>query len=594
MSYFQSFPNTNFYNQDLGWLIKKYKELNGDIKVLLQIYDMIKEQIKDITIEQLQEWLDDGTLENIIENLILDFTIVNNVNEMINLNLKENTKVITLNYLSNDNGGAEYIISTTPDIFNLKLNNGLYANIIIKNVMSTNQFGIFGDGTDYTDKINIVLNFIKNKCSTFCFDYGTYNIQAIDVNKQPNEKDLFNTGGIILPSNIVIDLCNSTLNVIANNHISYQIFMLFQVENVHIKNGILIGDRDTHFGEFGGEFGFGINIRGSENITIENLNISKMWGDCIITINTFETSPIKDTKNVTIKNCTLSNSRRQGISICSGINVIIKDNVIENINGTNPQSGIDIEPSDNDCIVDGVYIQNNVFNNNIKNLQIDGKNVTNNVKNIIISENIFNNVLGDDRYSLSITGNTDIVSLINNVFNGDVNNINIILLYKDCVIKNNIMSYVTIQSYSSDCNIDITGNTFTTNNLILLLTESNYINFFNNAILKAGSQIFVIYNPNTVNIVNNLIKDVNETRKSYFNVVGTPYVNFFHNILTNPNAYDIDTNTLPNNFKGSRGAMALNTRGNLNNIKAFIGDITYDLSSGKFKFYNGTTWVDLN
>ena len=66
MSYFQSFPNTNFYNQDLGWLIKKYKELNGDVKILQQIYDLIKEQIKDVTIEQLQQWLDDGTLADII------------------------------------------------------------------------------------------------------------------------------------------------------------------------------------------------------------------------------------------------------------------------------------------------------------------------------------------------------------------------------------------------------------------------------------------------------------------------------------------------------------------------------------------------
>ena len=67
MSYFQDFPNTNFYNQDLGWLIKKYKELNGDVKILQQIYDKFKEQIKDITIEQLKEWLDDGTLTDIIE-----------------------------------------------------------------------------------------------------------------------------------------------------------------------------------------------------------------------------------------------------------------------------------------------------------------------------------------------------------------------------------------------------------------------------------------------------------------------------------------------------------------------------------------------
>lgn len=80
MSYFQDFPNTNFYNQDLGWLIRKYKELNGDVKILQHIYDMIKEQIKDITIEQLQEWLDDGTLENYLLKAANDLKIYNPLN----------------------------------------------------------------------------------------------------------------------------------------------------------------------------------------------------------------------------------------------------------------------------------------------------------------------------------------------------------------------------------------------------------------------------------------------------------------------------------------------------------------------------------
>ena len=72
MSYFQDFPNTNFYNQDLGWLIKKYKELNGDVQTLQQIYDMFKDQIEDVTIEELQKWLDDGTLTDLVNNLIAE------------------------------------------------------------------------------------------------------------------------------------------------------------------------------------------------------------------------------------------------------------------------------------------------------------------------------------------------------------------------------------------------------------------------------------------------------------------------------------------------------------------------------------------
>lgn len=63
MSYlYYDFPNTCNYNSDLGFLIKEYKRLNGSYDQLVKIYEYIKENIKEITIEQLQEWLDSGLL----------------------------------------------------------------------------------------------------------------------------------------------------------------------------------------------------------------------------------------------------------------------------------------------------------------------------------------------------------------------------------------------------------------------------------------------------------------------------------------------------------------------------------------------------
>lgn len=63
MSYlYYDFPNTCNYNSDLGFLIKEYKRLNGSYDQLVKIYEYIKENIKEITLEQLQEWLDSGLL----------------------------------------------------------------------------------------------------------------------------------------------------------------------------------------------------------------------------------------------------------------------------------------------------------------------------------------------------------------------------------------------------------------------------------------------------------------------------------------------------------------------------------------------------
>lgn len=63
MSYlYYDFPNTCNYNSDLGFLIKEYKRLNGSYDQLVKIYEYIKENIKEITLKQLQEWLDSGLL----------------------------------------------------------------------------------------------------------------------------------------------------------------------------------------------------------------------------------------------------------------------------------------------------------------------------------------------------------------------------------------------------------------------------------------------------------------------------------------------------------------------------------------------------
>lgn len=69
MGYY-NFPYTRTYESDLGFLIKKYKELQGDYETLLDIYEKVQNDIQNITIDQLQKWLDDGTFENLINQQI--------------------------------------------------------------------------------------------------------------------------------------------------------------------------------------------------------------------------------------------------------------------------------------------------------------------------------------------------------------------------------------------------------------------------------------------------------------------------------------------------------------------------------------------
>ena len=85
MGYFNEFPHTRGYDGDLGYLIKMYKKLVAEYasieeqyEALTKIYEMIQNDIKNITIEQLQQWLEDGTLADII-NSVADLSEVENI-----------------------------------------------------------------------------------------------------------------------------------------------------------------------------------------------------------------------------------------------------------------------------------------------------------------------------------------------------------------------------------------------------------------------------------------------------------------------------------------------------------------------------------
>ena len=136
MGYFNEFPHTKSYDGDLGWLIKMYKELIARYKSNNEYLNEINQKIEDMTEEQLKEWLEDGTLENIISNLLKTFLCHSTTTEMLtDSTLIVGNNVITLGYDSiNDRGGAMFqIVNKNTDDSNiyLQLENGLYAELIM-------------------------------------------------------------------------------------------------------------------------------------------------------------------------------------------------------------------------------------------------------------------------------------------------------------------------------------------------------------------------------------------------------------------------------------------------------------------------------
>ena len=141
----------------------------------------------------------------------------------------------------------------------------------------------------------------------------------------------------------------------------YEILRIHNVENVTVYSPVIEGDKTAHTGT-NGQWGMGIAVRASKNITLVNAKIYRCWGDGIY-IGGLKCIP---SQNISIINPLLDDNRRNGISITSANRVEISGGVIANSNGQMPQSGIDIEPNRATDVIDSISINDVVTYNHPK------------------------------------------------------------------------------------------------------------------------------------------------------------------------------------------------------------------------------------
>ncbi len=228
------------------------------------------------------------------------------------------------------------------------------------------RFGIDNTGANAratTDGINAALKWAKEQgYKSVKFDKGTYMVQCNWRNRY-----IAPTDGILVPSGLTLDLNGSTFKMEPNSYPEYTVFGIVNASNVTIKNGTLIGDLDSHVyapssDSPSHEFGFGIVISASTNVTVRNLKISKMTGDGIIVEGSYTALADggKVSSKVRLLDNKISNCRRQGISVIGMRDSEIAGNTIYGIKGTDPQYGIDIE-KELDYVVDKLKIHDNVI-----------------------------------------------------------------------------------------------------------------------------------------------------------------------------------------------------------------------------------------
>ena len=171
---------------------------------------------------------------------------------------------------------------------------------------------------------------------------------------------------IILQSNITFDLNGSYLFVEKNGYEVYRTIFINNLENVKICNRKIIGDKDEHdydTVQSSHQWGYGIQIRGSKNIQIENLELYNFTGDAIYIDQYNDGENMTTPYNVAVTNNKIFNCRRQGITIIDGDNIEITYNEIHDIYGINPQAGINLEANNENENITNIMISHNKFYN---------------------------------------------------------------------------------------------------------------------------------------------------------------------------------------------------------------------------------------
>ncbi|WP_339844642.1 right-handed parallel beta-helix repeat-containing protein [uncultured Dokdonia sp.] len=213
-----------------------------------------------------------------------------------------------------------------------------------------------------------ILNFLPKKFSKIGdVDYTNEIQRALDKNRNiifPNFPILINDNGLSISSNSTLYFRDkSLLKLKSSNKGSYSILKINNVDNVKIFNPKIEGDRYRRYDTSSkiGEWGMGISLRSSTNITIYNPEVSNCWGDGIY----FGMGSIdKPNFNIKILNALLWNNRRNGISIITGKEIFIDQPQIESTYGTNPQAAIDIEPNKPIDLLQQINISNPYTKNN--------------------------------------------------------------------------------------------------------------------------------------------------------------------------------------------------------------------------------------
>ena len=219
-----------------------------------------------------------------------------------------------------------------------------------RNVVNVRDKGARGDGNnDDTDAIQAAIDALPAGGGTVHVPAGTYMIDAARA--------------INLRSNVRLEMADEArLTASPNGLKRYHVIKVWRADNAQIVGGRIVGERNQHLASEG-EWGYGINISASRNVTVTGTHISDCWGDGIWIGALGKGASADLSMDVTVQNVVCDNNRRQGMSIGPCQRVRIINCTFSGTHGTKPESGIDLEPMNQgdvrDVLIEGCTLTGN-------------------------------------------------------------------------------------------------------------------------------------------------------------------------------------------------------------------------------------------
>ncbi|GAB3093689.1 right-handed parallel beta-helix repeat-containing protein [Lysobacter terrae] len=234
-------------------------------------------------------------------------------------------------------------------------------------VRNVRNYGALGDGAhDDTTGIQRAIDSLPSTGGTVYVPAGTY---LIDATRTVRLRSLMH---------LKLD-SGAKLLAKANSASRYYVVNAYNVHDVEISGGQIVGERDRHIGT-SGEWGHCIGVRGCQRVTVRDIRLSKGWGDGLsVGASNGSTTILSD--DIAVANIVATGNRRQGMTIGRCRNVKVYDSEFSYTSGIKPGCGIDIEPDPfGTSLTDTVRIENCWIHHNAGN----GVQVYKTVKNVVV------------------------------------------------------------------------------------------------------------------------------------------------------------------------------------------------------------------